>query len=88
MALLVGLPLLLFGIAIVLENYPSWLGWAGIVIGGITALGAVGLFLVPSLFPGFLLYGVLGSVVAQLWLLAIGIVMLRRSRRDTQASVH
>ena len=30
--------------------------------------------------PGFLLYGVLGSVIAQLWLLATGIVMLRRSR--------
>jgi hypothetical protein len=81
MAVLVGLPLLLFGIAIVLDEYPSWLGWAGIVIGGITAVGAVGLFLVPSLFPGFLLYGVLGSLVAQLWLLAIGIVMLRRGHR-------
>ena len=87
MALLVGLPLLLFGIAIVLDEYPSWLGWAGIVIGGITAVAAVGLFLVPSLFPGFLLYGVLGSVVAQLWLLAIGIVMLRRGHRTTQGSV-
>ena len=83
MAALVGLPLLLFGIAIVLDEYPSWLGWAGIVIGGITAVGAVGLFLLPSLFPGFLLYGVLGSVVAQLWLLAIGIVMLRAGHRAT-----
>jgi hypothetical protein len=80
MALLIGLPLLLLGIAMVLDRYPSWLGWAGIVIGGITALAAVGLFLVPSLFPGFLLYGVLGSVVAQLWLLAAGVVMLLRAR--------
>jgi len=64
----------------VLDGYPIWLGWAGVVIGGATALGAVGLFLLPSLFPGFLLYGVLGSVIAQLWLLATGIVMLRRSR--------
>jgi hypothetical protein len=71
----------------VLDEYPSWLGWAGIVIGGITAVAAVGLFLVPSLFPGFLLYGVLGSVVAQFWLLAIGIVMLRRGHRTTQGSV-
>jgi hypothetical protein len=88
MALLIGLPVLLFGIAIVLDEYPSWLGWAGIVIGGITAVAAVGLFLIPSLFPGFLLYGVLGSIVAQLWLLAIGIVMLRRGYRTKHGSVH
>jgi hypothetical protein len=79
-ALLIGLPLLLFGIAMVLDEYPSWLAWAGVVIGGVTALAALGLFLVPSLFPGFLLYGVLASVVAQSWLLTTGIVMLRRSR--------
>jgi hypothetical protein len=79
---------LLFGIAIVLDEYPSWLGWAGIVIGGITAVAALGLFLMPTLFPGFLLYGVLGSIVAQLWLLAIGIVMLRRGYRTAQGLVH
>jgi hypothetical protein len=83
-ALLIGLPLLLFGIAMVLDEYPSWLAWAGVVIGGVTALAALGLFLVPSLFPGFLLYGVLASVVAQLWLLTAGIVMLRRSRGPEQ----
>ena len=83
MALLIGLPLLLLGIAIVLDEYSSWLGWVGIVIGGITSVAAVGLFLMPSLFPGFLLYGVLGSVVAQLWLLALGIVMLRAGHRAT-----
>jgi hypothetical protein len=80
MALLIGIPLLLLGIAMILDEYPSWLGWAGIVIGGATALAAVGLFLIPSLFPGFLLYGVLGSVIAQLWLLGTGVVMLRRAR--------
>lgn len=80
MALMIGVPLLLLGIAMVLDQYPSWLGWAGIVIGCLTVLAAVGLFLVPSLFPGFLLYGVLGSVIAQLWLAGTGIVMLRRAR--------
>ncbi|HJY45424.1 MAG TPA: DUF4386 family protein [Propionibacteriaceae bacterium] len=80
MALMIGVPLLLLGIAMVLDQYPSWLGWTGLVIGGITMLAAVGLFLIPSLFPGFLLYGVLGSVIAQLWLMATGIVMLRRAR--------
>ena len=53
----------------------SWLGWTGEVIGGATLLAATGLFLVPSLFPGFLLYGVLASVVAQLWLVMTGLVM-------------
>jgi hypothetical protein len=80
MALMIGVPLLLLGVAMVLDQYPSWLGWTGLVIGGITMLAAVGLFLIPSLFPGFLLYGVLGSVIAQLWLVATGIVMLRRAR--------
>ena len=37
-------------------------------------------FKAPSLFPGFLLYGVLGSILAQLWLVGTGIVMLRRAR--------
>src|SRR5215217_340730 len=80
MALMIGVPVLLLGIAMVLDLYPSWLGWTGVLIGGATMLAAVGLFLIPSLFPGFLLYGVLGSVIAQLWLVATGIVMLRRAR--------
>ena len=80
LALLIGIPLLLLGIAMVRDLYPSWLGWAGVVVGGATLLAAIGLFLVPSLFPGFLLYGVLASVVAQLWLVMTGIVMLRRAR--------
>jgi hypothetical protein len=80
MALLIGIPLLLLGIAMVRDLYPSWLGWAGAVIGGATLLAAIGLFLLPSLFPGFLLYGVLASAVAQLWLVMTGLVMLRRAR--------
>jgi len=86
LALLIGIPLLLLGIAMVRDLYPSWLGWAGVVVGGATLLAAIGLFLVPSLFPGFLLYGVLASVVAQLWLVMTGIVMLRRARVATGSS--
>jgi hypothetical protein len=55
-------------------------------VGGMTMLADVGLFLIPSLFPGFLLYGVLGSVIAQLWLVATGIVMLRRARVATETA--
>jgi hypothetical protein len=50
MALMIGVPLLLLGIAMVLDQYPSWLGWTGLAIGGITMLAAVGLFLIPACF--------------------------------------
>jgi hypothetical protein len=79
MALMVGLPLLLLGTAMVLDSYPSWLGWIGAVIGAATAVAAVSLYLRPGLFPGFLLYGVLASVIAQLWLAGTGTAMLRRA---------
>ena len=29
--------------------------------------------------PGFLIYGVLASILAQLWLIALAVVMLRRA---------
>ncbi|WP_433432171.1 DUF4386 family protein [Nonomuraea sp. CA-141351] len=79
MALMYGVPLLLFGVAMVLDSYPSWLGWAGTVVGTATLLAASGLFLSPPLFPGALLYGVLGSMIVQCWLLTTGVAMLRRA---------
>ncbi len=36
MALMVGLPLVLLGLAMVVDPYPSWLGWAGTCIGAAT----------------------------------------------------
>lgn len=81
MALLVGVPLILIGLALALEGYPAWLGWAGAVVGAATLITAVGLFLSPSLLPGALLYGVLASVLAPLWLAALGVVMVRRAAR-------
>jgi hypothetical protein len=81
MALLFGVPLVLLGGAMVLDAYPAWLGWAGTVVGAVTLVAAAGLFLAPSLFPGALLYGVLASIIVQAWLLATGVVMLRRSAR-------
>jgi len=79
MALLYGISLTLFGLAMVLDRYPSGLGWAGTVIGATTLAAATGLFLSPTLFPGALLYGILASLIVQLWLLATGIMMLRRA---------
>lgn len=79
MALLYGVALALIGLAMVLDEYPSWLGWAGTAIGTVTLVAASGLFLSPALFPGALLYGVLASILAQAWLLATGLAMLRRA---------
>lgn len=79
LALLYGVSLTLFGLAMMLDGYPSWVGYSGAVVGAVTLSAAAALYLSPTLFPGALLYGVLASVVAQLWLLGTGIVMLRRA---------
>jgi hypothetical protein len=86
MALLIGVPLLLFGVALVLDSYPSWLGWSGMVVGLATLLAATGLFLAPTVIPGALLYGVLASLIAQLWLGLTGAAMLRRAPRRTDST--
>jgi hypothetical protein len=78
-ALFIGATLLLIGLSIRLEGYPAWLGIVGVIIGAVALAAAIGLYLRPSLLPGALLYGVLASVVAQLWLAAVGFVMLRRA---------
>src|SRR5438552_2592909 len=73
-----GLPLLLFGPAVAIEGYPSWLGWTGVTVGVLTVLGSAALLLQSDVFPGGLVYGPLASVVVQLWSLALGIAMRRR----------
>ncbi|MPZ74887.1 MAG: hypothetical protein GEU74_17030 [Nitriliruptorales bacterium] len=73
-----GLPLVLFGRALVLEGYPAWLGWTGLASGVATIIGASALLLQRDLFPGVLVYGLLVSVV-QLWSVALGSMMWRRS---------
>jgi hypothetical protein len=77
-AILWGLPLVLFGRAVLLEGYPFWLGWTGLAVGAATIVGATTLALQSDLFPGVLLYGLLVSVV-QLWSLALGTLMWRRA---------
>ena len=78
-ALLYGVTLVLFGLAVVLDAYPAWLGWAGMVVGAATLVAATAQYLQPDLMPGFLIYGVLASILAQLWLIALAVVMLRRA---------
>ena len=50
MALIIGVPLLLLGMAMVLDRYPSWLGWTRLVIGAVTVLAAVELSSSPACF--------------------------------------
>jgi hypothetical protein len=87
MALLIGLPLVLFGLATVIDGYPSWLGWTGIVLGAATLSTATGLYVVPDVVPGVLLYGVLASVMAQIWMVILGVVMLRRAVRPARPPI-
>ena len=84
MALLIGLPLLLFGLALVTDAYPSWLGWTGTVIGAAIVISATSLYVVPDVIPGALLYGVLASMIAQVWMVVLGVVMLRRAARPAR----
>ena len=44
-----------------------------------TLIAATGQYLQPDLMPGFVIYGVLASILAQLWLIALAVVMLRRA---------
>jgi hypothetical protein len=77
--LLWGLPLLLFGSAVLLEGYPAWLGWSGLAVGAVTVLAALAQVLQPDVVPGVVVYGLLASIVVQLWSAGLGLVMWRRA---------
>ena len=71
--------LILFGVSLTYDVYPGWLGWVGILIGVATLIAATGEYLKPDP-ASFLIYGILASVLAQLWILALAAVMLRQSK--------
>lgn len=85
-ALLLGLPFLLFGLAVIFsDNYPSWLGWLGAVAGA-------GAFVVGTAnfagleFPPIELFVVFVFLV-DIWMLVIGMLMWR-SRATWGRSEH
>jgi hypothetical protein len=78
-AILWGLTLVLFGLALTQEGYPAWLGWSGVIVGLVTFVAAVGQYLHRDLIPGVWIYGLLVSL-AQFWSLALGVAMWRRER--------
>src|SRR5947199_2646698 len=79
-AVLYGVSLIAFGLAIVVDNHTSWVGWAGLTVGAVTLVAATGEYLNPDLMPGFLIYGLLASILAQAWLIALALTPLRRAR--------
>jgi len=79
-AILWGLPLVLFGLAVAWEDYyPHWLGWTGMVVGAATFAAAIAQYLQPDIIQGVLIYGLLVSIV-QLWSIGLGVAMWRRVR--------
>jgi hypothetical protein len=80
---LLGLPLALFGLALIRQDYPAWLGYGGIVLGAATTIAAGLLLFQPTLFDGVLLYGLLASIAVPLWGLALGAIMWRRAAATT-----
>lgn len=78
-ALLWGLPLILFGLALAFdERYPDWLAWPGMLWGAGVFAVAIIRFLQFTLLPDGLVFAA-ATLGAALWGLALGIVLWRRS---------
>lgn len=78
-AWLIGLPFLLMGVAVALDDgYPSWWGWVAAVAGTGALLSGTTRFLGLEIVPFPLLYG--GFVIPlTLWLAGTGLLMWRRA---------
>lgn len=78
-ALLLGLPFVLFGVAVARDRqFPTWLGWTGLVAGSLAlAVGATN-FAGTRLLPMQLF--VVSALVLSLWMFALGLWMWRRAR--------
>lgn len=73
-----GVPLVLYGSALLRDGYPKWLGWYGIGLGAVNSVAALALAFDADLFPGVLLYGLLVSLLTPLWGIGFGAVAWRR----------
>jgi hypothetical protein len=82
-----GFPFLLLGLAVSLSNaFPRWLGWTAVLAG--TGSAAAGLV---QLFSGkptnlTLILTIIGPTVICIWLLVMGILLLRNTSRLAQAA--
>ncbi|TDD41553.1 hypothetical protein [Saccharopolyspora elongata] len=76
--LLLGLPFILFGIAIVLStNYPSWLGWIAAAAGAVSFIAGTTNFVGLDVLPIELF--VITVFVLDVWMIVIARVMSRRA---------
>jgi hypothetical protein len=77
-----GVPFILFGLAVALgQAYPRWLGWTAAAAGS----GSIGAGLVQA-FTGeptmaSLILTIIGPTVISLWLLVMGILLVRKTSR-------
>ncbi len=80
-----GVPFILFGLAVALgHTYPRWLGWTAVAAG----IGSIGAGLIQA-FTGeptmaSLILTIIGPTVICLWLLVMGILLLRKAARTAQ----
>jgi hypothetical protein len=83
-----GVPFILIGLAVALSHaYPRWLGW----IAAIAGVGSIGAGLVQA-FTGeptvaSLILTIIGPTVISLWLLVMGVLLLRKAARPAQSAL-
>jgi hypothetical protein len=73
-----GSTLALYGLAVMMEGYSSWLGWAGMILGAVIFIMGTIFYLKPNIYPGALFYGG-DMLLAHLWAIVLGIAMWRRA---------
>ncbi|MDP9366431.1 MAG: DUF4386 family protein [Chloroflexota bacterium] len=78
-AFFLGLPFVLFGLAVVFDRtYPAWIGWIGVVAGAGALVTGTTRFVGLDLVPDELLFGGFGLPLG-LWMIATGALMWRRA---------
>ena len=85
-ALVLGLPFVLFGLAVAFSRaYPAWLGWLGAAAGAGALFTGATRFVGIELVPDPVLFGVFGLGVG-LWMAAMGALMWKRAGKLPRAS--
>jgi hypothetical protein len=93
LALATAAPLFLYGIAPILtgrailssHDYPSWVGVAGMILGGIGVAANIGQILTGVTTQSGLVLVPIGIVGVTLWMIYLGVVMWRSSIRSRAA---
>ena len=85
-ALVLGLPFVLFGLAVAFSRaYPAWLGWVGAAAGAGAFFTGVTRFVQLELVPDPVLFGMFGLGVS-LWMAAMGALMWKRAGKLPRAN--